>query len=165
MIIVRVSFVLLAMSDATQEAWQIFTKQFYERYLDSMYKLHVITTLEDTRKKNQHWYWSLDRAILYALGMIFSFIELSQYRLWGWIMLMECLSVGLLFIFVHGGWIKRALNNLNPRVYRKRFYANSDGKSDAFFDRIFQDTWPNRFWCAVASFAITALELVIITSQ
>lgn len=161
MLLVRISFVLLAICDASEEAWYIYTKQFYERYLSGMYKIHVITTLNDMKKQNQHWYWSLDRGILYALAVMFSFVEFSQYRFWIWLLFMECLAIGLLFIFMHGSWIKKALNKYNKRVYPKKFFADSDGKSDALFDKFFVDTWSNRLLCFIASIIITILQILI----
>lgn len=161
-IIYRISFALLAIIDASEEAYATHIKHFYERYLDTRYKLFVIQEIEDIRKKEKHYYWSLDRAVIYILLLAAFYIQFKNFEYWYIVFLIEAISLGMLFTALHDSWIKKRIHDLNIKVYPKGFFANSDGKSKAFFDRFIPDTWERRAWFFFISILLTLIQITII---
>ena len=162
-VVSRLAVLVIAADDAKEESFNLWKDNQYKQNINPK-MLDILTSrINYHRKKNQHWYFSIDRVLVYILLTYVVWFS-CQYLAWWQIASLVVMDLGInlgWFKFWHDGLIKLFYNNLDSSVYTERFWAYSDNQSDASTDKWFPDTPIHRMIYLALSVTFTAIQLAL----
>lgn len=165
-IVNRLAVLVIAADDAWEESFNLWKDNLYKLNLIGIAKELAIKSIAKKQKRNQHFYFSIDRAAVYILLMIIMIFGIYHLQPWQ-ITILVAMDLGInlgWFKFWHDGLGKLFYNNLDPTVYPERFFANSDNQSDASTDKWFLDIFIWRIFYVSLCVSFTIIQIILYIS-